>query len=149
MILVASISACGDSLSVSETPSLMPSLDASLQTMADEAGLAIMDVSVPFERLTQAPARLKAVNRALETGPSGVYVMRYSDDTLRQTLHVFVIGDSQHVYVRLSTAPYEDLAREQHDINAARYEAETESLILDTPDGVVRLTPLDVTPVGA
>lgn len=117
--------------------------------MADEAGLEIIDVSVPFERLSQAPTQLKAVNRALKTGPSGVYVMRYADDTLRQTLHVFVIGESKQVYVKLSTSPEENFTQEHHDIDAARYEEKAQSLILDTSTGVVRLTPQDVTPAGA
>ena len=145
MILMASITACGGSPNVAEKLSL----DALLRSIADEAGLAIIDVSVPFERLARAPAQLKAVNRALQTGPSGVYVMRYADDTLRRTLHAFVIGESKQVYVRLSTAPDEDLVQEQHDIHASSYEENTESLILDTSGGVVRLTPQDVTPVGA
>jgi len=117
--------------------------------MADKAGLAIMDVSVPFDRLAQAPIQLQAVNRALETGPPGVYVMRYSDDTLRQTLHVFVIDDATRVYASLTTAPLEDVVKEEFDILAAEYDEKTRSLILDTPAGIVRLTPEDVTPVGA
>ena len=145
VIALAALGACGDSASVSKPPAL----DASLQAMADEAGLAIVDVSVPFERLAQAPAQLQAVNRALQTGPSGVYVMRYSDDTLRQTLHVFVINDSKRVYVKLTTAPGENAMKEQFDIHEARYEEKAKSLILDTPAGVVRLTPQDVTSVGA
>ena len=145
MIAVAALSACGDL----ERDSRPPTLDTSLQALADEAGLAIMDASVPFERLAQAPAQLQAVNRALQTGPPGVYVMRYSDDTLRRTLHVFVIGDSERAYVKLTTAPGEDVMKEQFDIHGASYEEKTESLILDTQAGVVRLAPQDVTPVGA
>ena len=117
--------------------------------MADEAGLEIIDVSVPFERLLQAPTQLKAVNRALKTGPSGVYVMRYADDTLRQMLRVFVIDESKHVYIRLSKDPQDNFTQERHVIDAARYEEKTQSLILETPTGTVRLTPQDVTPAGA
>ena len=117
--------------------------------MADEAGLAIIDFSVPFERLVQAPTQLQAINRALQTGPPGVYVMRYSDDTLRHTLHVFVISNSKRVYVKLTTAPGENVMKEQFYIHGANYEETAESLILDTEGGVVRLTPQDVTSVGA
>ena len=145
MIALAALGACGDSASVSKPPTL----DASLQAMADEAGLAIIDVSVPFERLAQAPTQLQAVHRALQSGPPGVYVMRYSDDTLRQTLHAFVIGKSKRVYVRLTTAPGEDVMKEQHYIRGASYEEKAKSLILDTESGVFSLTPQDVTPVGA
>lgn len=145
MIALAALGACGDSASVAKPPSL----DALLQTMADEAGLVVVDVSVPFERLALAPVQLQAVNRALETGPPGAYVMRYSDDTLRQTFHVFVIGDSKRVYVRLTTAYQEDVVTVAFDILAVEYDEKTSSLILDTPAGIVRLTPQDVTPAGA
>lgn len=145
MILITAITACGDSPSAPK-PS---SLDAALQATADAEQLQITDISVPFERLAQAPAQLQTLNRAIEKGPAAVYVMRYFDDTLRHTLHVFVIGDTKRVYVRLSAAPYEDVTREQHDIHTARYEEKEKSLILETPAGVIRLGPQDVTPVGA
>ena len=145
MIALAALAACGDSASDSKPPTL----DASLQAVADEAGLTITDVSVPFERLMQAPKKLQAVNRALQIGPPGVYVMRYSDDTLRHTLHVFVIANSKRVYVKLTTAPGENVVKEEFIIHGSNYEDNAESLILDTQAGVVRLTPQDVTPVGA
>ena len=145
LILLATISACEDAPNDSKTHSL----DTSLQTIADEAGLPVTDVSVPFERQLQAPAKLQLVNQALGAGPPGVYVMRYSDDTLRHTLHVFLIEDSKRVYFKLSTVPLEDVTREEHAIDSARYDEEANSLILDTPVDVIRLTPQDVTPVGA
>lgn len=145
MILLAAIGGCADPPGIAERPSLA----GSLQAIADEAGLSITDVSVPFERLSQAPAQLKAVSRFLDEGPPGVYVMRYSDDTLRETFHVFVIGASKRVYVRLSSTPYEDVIRERRDILASRYEEAVTSLLLETPAGVLELAPQDVTPVGA
>ena len=144
-VVLITLGACGDAPSVAKPPSV----DGMLETMANEAGLAVVDVSVPFERFMQAPEQLQAVNRALQTGPPGAYVMRYSDDTLRHTRHVFLIEDSKRVYIRLSTAPLEDITREEHVIDSARYDDEENSLILDTPVGVIRLTPQDVTPVGA
>lgn len=144
-LLIAGFSACGDAPS----DATAPSLDASLHAIADESGLAIKDLSVPFDRLMEAPEQLQAVSRSLEHGSSGVYVMRSSDDTLRQTLHVFVINHPHRVYVRPSTAPYEDTMREQHDIHSARFDEEVKTLFLDTSAGVIRLTPLDVTSVGA
>ena len=145
LLLITTLGACGGSEGVSNEASL----DAVLGSLADEAGLAIVDYSVAFERLAQAPAKLKAVDRVLNAGSSGVYVMRYADDTLRQTIHAFVIRESKRVYVKLTTAPFEALTQEQHDIQTARYDEKTEALVLDTPAGVVRLTAQDVTPVGA
>ncbi len=145
MIALAALAACGDASNDSQPPTL----EASLQAIADEARLEIVDVSVPFERLVQAPVQLQAVSRALQAGSPGVYVMRYSDDTLRHTLHVFVIRDSQRVYITLTTVPGEGVTREQFDIHGASYDQTAESLVLDTEAGVVRLAPQDVTPVGA
>lgn len=145
MIAVAVLGACGES----GTESRPPPLDAALRALADEVELSIKDVSVPFERQVQAPAQLQIVNRALQTGPPGIYVMRYSDDTLRQVLHVFVIGDSQRDYVKLTTVPGDDVVMQKSKIHSATYDEKAKSLILDTQTGVLTLTPQDVTPVGA
>lgn len=75
--------------------------------------------------------------------------MRYFDDTLRHTMHVFVIGNSKRVYIMLTTAPGEGISKEQIEIQGASYEDKAESLVLATQVGVVTLTPQDVTPVGA
>ncbi len=145
MALAAAVYGCGDSPHQSGKPSLAELV----QALADEADLAIVDVSVPFERLTEAPAQLEAVGRALASGPSGVYVMRYTDDTLRETVHVFLVSESRRSYVRFSIAPEQEVASEQHDVRAAHFDEEKASLMLETPAGVITLTPQDVTPVGA
>lgn len=108
-----------------------------------------MDISVPFERLAQAPKQLQAVSRASHEGPPAVYVMRYSDDTLRQTFHAFVIGDTEQTYVKLTTSPGKGVTQAQFDIHDASYDEASESLVLDTHAGLVRIRPQDVTPVGA
>ncbi len=143
-VLIA-LGACGDVAEVSKPPTL----DASLQAIADESGLEIIDVSVPFERFAKAPAKLQAVNEALEVGPPGVYVMRYSDDTLRQTLHVFVIHDEAQSYVKLTSTPGEDITETRFVIQDARYDEASTSLVLETPASAVKLTPQDVTSAGA
>jgi len=139
------MSACGDSINTTEATSL----DALVRTIAEEEELAIRDVSVPFERMAQASVQLQRMNQTIETGPDGVYVMRYTDDTLRHTLHVFVIKKTRRTYIMLSTRPYDDVSQQQYEVLASRYEEQTESLVLETNAGVVQLAPQDVTPVGA
>lgn len=145
VLLVSAVSACGDRSEVLATESP----NEVLQAIADDNGLAIRDVSVPFEQLVQAPNRLEGIGRALQGGPSAVYVMRYSDDTLRHILHVFVVDDSTRAYLKLSAVPGKKVRQERHDINAARFDEELQLLVLDTPSGEIRLSAEDVTPVGA
>lgn len=145
IIALATAVACGDS----STDTKPQNLESSLQAIADEAALEVTDVSVPFERLLQAPEQLQTVHRAVQEGPPGLYVMRYSDDTLRQTLHVFVIDEDEQVYIKLTTVPGESVAKERFDIQDARYDEAKKALVLETRDGDIRLAPQDVTPVGA
>lgn len=145
IIALTTAGACGDS----STDTKPQNLESSLQALADEAALEVTDISVPFERLLQAPEHLQTVHRALQEGPAGLYVMRYSDDTLRQTLHVFVIAKDEQVYIKLTIVPGESVAKERFDIQGARYDQAKKALVLETRDGDIRLAPQDVTPVGA
>ena len=141
-----SVAACG----VSEKGIAAASIDESLLELMSDTGLEVVDLSVPFERLMEAPEQLRIVDHALASGPPGLYVMRYYDDTLRHTLHVFGIHDSRRFYIELSSRyPDENVTRKEYDIRTATFDEPTNTLILETTVGPIRLTPTDVTSVGA
>jgi len=125
------------------------SLDDPVQEMATETGLAIIDLTVPFERFAEAPERLQRIADALVSGSSGLYVLRYHDDTLRHTQHIFVIHQKSNSYIELSSLPNEPRTRSESTINSAEYDEQTKTLILHTPAGDIRLTAMDITPTGA
>ena len=124
-------------------------VEESLQEIARETGLTIIDLSVPFERFGDAPARLQRLAGALANGSPGLYVLRYYDDTLRHTQHVFAVRQQSRTYIKLSSVPNEQPTREELSVSTAEYDEPTKTLILHTQTGIIRLTPTDVTPAGA
>lgn len=145
------IGACGERADdpPGAAPPVIVSLDDSLQEIASETGLAIIDLSVPFERFADAPDRLRRIADALAIESVGLYVLRYSDDTLRQTQHIFVIRRETQTYIKLTAIAFEELTRIESAISSAEYDEATNTLTLRTDAGEVRLTPTDITSVGA
>ncbi len=141
-----SLAACGGS----EKEIATASIDDSLLELMSDTGLEVVDLSVPFERLLEAPEQLRIVDHAIDHGPPpGLYVMRYYD-TLRHTLHVFGIHDSKRFYIELSSRyPDENVTRKEYDIRTATFDEPTGTLILETTVGPIRIAPADVTSVGA
>ncbi|MBT8089365.1 MAG: hypothetical protein KJO01_04090 [Gammaproteobacteria bacterium] len=124
-------------------------VEESLQAIASETGLTIIDLSVPFDRFGDAPARLQRLAGALAGGSPGLYVLRYYDDTLRHTQHVFAVHEQGRTYIKLSSVPNGQASREEWSISSAEYDEPTKTLILHTQTGNIHLTPMDVTPAGA
>ncbi len=145
------IGACGQS--VDDAPAVTrpgtASMDKSLQEIARETDLEIVDLSVPFERFGEAPVRLRRIADTLANGSPGLYVLRYYDDTLRHTQHIFAIGQENRSYIKLTSLPNEQLTRVDSPISSAEYDESTKTLILHTHAGDIHVTPADITPVGA
>jgi len=122
-----------------------------LLALSKETGLPIIDVSVPFERFAEAPGRLEAIADAFNNRTPGLFVMRYYDDTTRNTLHVFAISRSHSRYVVLSSVAGDPLARQDKgaDILGVEFDASINLLRIETDGGTVQLEVSDVTPVGA
>ena len=125
------------------------SADKPLLELSKVTGLAIIDVSVPFERLREAPMRLRRIADALNNGSAGLYVMRYYDDSLQHTSHIFVIGESGTTYIEITSRVGEHPNRTEFDIINAAYDEQTNTLVLRTVNGDIRLSPANVTPMGA
>ncbi len=148
---ICAIGSCGRAVDDTQavTAPAIVSLDDSLQEIASEATLTIIDLSVPFERFGEAPGRLRLIADALASGSPGIYVLRYHDDTLRHTLHIFSVRQESRTYIKLTSVPNEQLARIESAITFAEYDEPTKTLILHTQAGDIRLAPADITPVGA
>ena len=131
------------------TLSATGSLDGSLQEIASDTGLTIIDLSVPLDRFREAPERLRQIADALASGSPGLYVLRYYDDTIRHTHHIFAIHQESRTYITLTSVPNEQQSRTKSAISFAEYDEPTEALILHTQAGEIRLTPADITPAGA
>jgi hypothetical protein len=145
------IGACGRSTSDAPavTRQATDPIEESLQEISRETGLTIIDLSVPFERFADAPARLRRLAGALANGSPGLYVLRYYDDTLRHTQHVFAVHQQSTTYIKLSSILNERPTREELSVSSADYDDPTKTLILHTQAGNIRLTPTDITPAGA
>jgi len=149
--VTGAIGACGrsaDDAPAVTSPAIV-SLDDSLQEIASETALTIIDLSVPFERFSEAPERLRRIADALASGSPGLYVLRYHDDTLRHTQHIFAIRQESSTYIKLTSIPYEQQTRIESEISSAEFNEPTKTLILHTQAGDIRLAPADITPVGA
>jgi len=145
------IGACGQSTSDAPavTRQATDPIEESLLEISRETGLTIIDLSVPFERFADAPARLRRLAGALANGSPGLYVLRYYDDTLRHTQHVFVVHQQSTTYIKLSSILNEQPTREELSVSSAEYDEPTKTLILHTQAGNIRLMPTDITPAGA
>jgi len=145
------ITACEQSIvdAPEEVPSATGAIDDWLLEVAREHGLTLIDVSVAFERPGEAPGQLQRIADALNDRSPGLYVMRYYDDTLRHVLHIFSIRQSGSAYIELTSYPMEQPARRDFAISRTEYDEQTSTLILQTTTGSIRLSPSDVTPVGA
>ena len=148
---ICAFGACGQSIDDAPpvTRPATASIDESLQEIARETGLKIVDLSVPFERISEAPVRLRRIADTLADGSPGLYVLRYYDDTLRHTQHIFAIRQDKRTYIELTSFPNEKLTRVESIISSAEYDEPAKTLILHTHAGDIRLTPADITPVGA
>jgi len=120
-----------------------------LVELSRASGLTIIDVSVPFERFAEAPAKLRQMADTLNNGPSGLYVMRYYDDTLRHTNHIFIVSESGSRYIAISSLPGERNVRQEYQVIGAEYDDHTKAMTMQTNRGDIRLTSADVTSVGA
>lgn len=125
------------------------SFDAVLLQLSAESNLPLFDLSIPFDRLDEAPAGLKELASLLAEGVPGNFVMRYSDDTLKHVYHVFQNDGSGIRYITISSTAGNDATREEIDVSAIQYDELTSTLTLESPSGRIQLTPTDVTPVGA
>lgn len=135
LLLIFGISAC--------------SQDDPLSELSRETGLSVVEVSVPFERFADAPASLQTVANVINNRTPGLYVLRYHDDTTRHILHVFAIDKTRSTYFIFSSLGGEQETPEQARVFGAVFDSPTKTLDIKTDRGNVRLTPVDVTPVGA
>ncbi len=118
------IGACGKSIddAPSVTRPAAASIEDSLQEIARETGLTITDLSVPFDRFGDAPVQLRRTADVLSNGSPGLYVLRYYDDTLRHTQHIFVIHQQSRTYIKLNSFPNQQQTRVESAISSAEYD---------------------------
>jgi hypothetical protein len=124
-------------------------IDDFFRTIVSETGLAVVDISVPFERFVEAPTQLRRISSAVNNRSVGIYVMRYRDDTTRRTYHVFAVTQSGSTYIKLTELPTQHPIREEFQISSAAYDEQTKALVLRNDSADIRLTPAHVTPAGA
>ncbi|MGI9328785.1 MAG: hypothetical protein ACR2PZ_26455 [Pseudomonadales bacterium] len=143
--------ACGGSQQSEPAPTSASStpLEDVVQQLAQSSDLPIVDMSVPFDRLQAAPAKLHELARRLEAKEPGLFVMRYYDDTLLRRMHVFHSGPAVLRYIVITSHVAQEVSRQQFEISAVVYEEATQQLLLQTRSHPVRLSAQDVTPVGA
>lgn len=123
--------------------------DEELQQLAHSSGLPIVEMSVPFDRLQAAPAKLRELARRLAAKEPGLFVMQYYDDTLLQRVHIFHSEATALRYIVISLTASQEVSRRELEVSAVSYEEDTQRLLLQTPPHALRLAAQDVTPVGA
>lgn len=120
-----------------------------LSRLVQDSGLPLIDLSVPMDRFNQAPAALEQLAASLAQRNPAIYVMRYYDDTLRSTIHVFDCRPQGIRYLAGTSIAEGPLIREESVILGVEFDALTSTLTLTSDTGTFQLSPEDVTPVGA
>ena len=146
LAVVLSTAGCGRT---AERPQGEASVDGLLTRLVAESGLPLVDLSVPLDRFNQAPAALERLATSLARRVPGIYVLRYYDDTRRSRVHVFDCRPQSVRYITLTSVAAGPLTREASAITGVEFDATTSTLTLLSEAGSVRLSPQDVTPVGA
>lgn len=142
LVMVLSSAGCSE-----EAPEA--SVDDVLSQLARDSGLPVVDLSVPLDRFNQAPGALEQLAANLVERVPGIYVMRYYDDTLRSTAHIFDCRREGIRYLTVTSIAAGPFVHEETVISEVAFDASTSTLTLTWDAGSVQLTPQDVTPVGA